>query len=687
MRTKTPSHVNTEKGVDPPLTPRNQGESTIHSDHLGHIYRSNPVLDNHEPPQLAHRAQKVNSTTILQLLQSRTPHTQNIIDTTFIDTTDNDVHELLHDNLISEFQPHDGTPHALRTGIIPGGSGEWRPPTPSTALPTQYCKIYDAVAKSNLTNVDGPRLRIPSQLCVPAWFSISTGHEADIFVLDGIQFGFSMEYLQRDIPHSQTTQNHPSAINYPKHVQDYIATELKHQALIGPFHIPPFNRFHISPLMTRPKTNSDNRRIIVDLSYPDGGVNKWVMKGFSQGEFIHHHLPTISQAVDAITELSHSDVYLSSIDISRAYRNFRSCPRDWPLLGIIYDQKIYLDTALPFGSRMSSYYMQKIAEFICRALANHGLKTLMYLDDLLIISDSQSQAHLQYDFALQLIQSLGLPVSVNKLVPPSKILVWLGICFDTTQKTISIPQNKLTEISVFLQSLTDKQAIPLKTAQKAVGFINHLSKCVEPARLFMSRILAEIRKAFPSNRIPISPQVKSDLNWFNNFLIQYNGVTLIKDTNINNIISADACTTGFGAYDSEKAYAFEISEKLQKLSSTQLECVNCLLAVRTFITIADAGSTSLLNCDNMPTIFAYAHGRAKDPVLAACSRAMWYHSEQCQVRMVYVHKPGVQMELADALSRYHLGDKYKQIVESHIQAKKLVRILPDYKMLDFSKFL
>ena len=48
-------------------------------------------------------------------------------------------------------------------------------------------------------------------------------------------------------------------------VRNYIKEELSHGAIIGPFDGRPHS-FHISPLMTRDKQDSDKKRTIMDLS-------------------------------------------------------------------------------------------------------------------------------------------------------------------------------------------------------------------------------------------------------------------------------------------------------------------------------------------------------------------------------------------------------------------------------------
>ena len=75
-------------------------------------------------------------------------------------------------------------------------------------------------------------------------------------------------------------------------------------------------------------------------------------------------------------------------------------------------------------------------------MASHGYKGLYnYIDDLIYIG-LPSEIQDSYQFLLQLLQNLGLDISVSKLVSPSTSVICLGILVDTIKKTISIPEQK-----------------------------------------------------------------------------------------------------------------------------------------------------------------------------------------------------------------------------------------------------
>ena len=79
-----------------------------------------------------------------------------------------------------------------------------------------------------------------------------------------VKFGFPLD-IDRDQPIFSEKINHKSALEHPSHVEKYIAEEIQHGAIMGPFNSPPFP-LHTSPFLTREKSNSKDRRIIVDLS-------------------------------------------------------------------------------------------------------------------------------------------------------------------------------------------------------------------------------------------------------------------------------------------------------------------------------------------------------------------------------------------------------------------------------------
>ena len=559
-------------------------------------------------------------------------------------------------------------------------------PFPHREMDPHTALIYDKVRSQGVPNYKGAKVPLPSPLKHEAWVRESTGHEQDHELMQGIKYGFPIQYTGGPLYGAQTKQNHPSAQAYKGHIDQYFEKECALRAIDGPFKDYPFTPWCIvSPLMTRPKSEEGKRRVIVDLSFPNGGVNAYIQHHMFNGEQARHSLPTITDLTNLLEKKQNQDTMLAVIDISRAYRHFQVFPLDWPLLVLVHDQQYYFDRSLPFGARTSAYVMQSVAQFIIRALDAKGIEGLMYLDDLILVSPT-AMAKDHYAQALELLESLGLAVAHNKLQPPNKCVTWLGIRVDLQLNEVSIPPAKLAEIQRGLEQASRQKSLTKKQLQRAIGQINHLSKVVPPARLFMARLL-EAMRGTRIEHIPVTKSMAADLSWFRRFLKEYNGKAIIPTNKESRQVWADACLEGAGATDGTYCYSYSFTRRLKNNHHiTHLEAINCLAAARTFTTKEDQGKIVIINCDNLPAVYAFKGGRAKDPVLNACARAFWYLAAGNQVSYQFNHVPGQYMDVPDALSRVMLSQEFKDKAARFVADMSLEYVDVTHKAFAFSSF-
>ena len=108
-------------------------------------------------------------------------------------------------------------------------------------------------------------------------------------------------------------------------------------------------------------------------------------------------------------------------------------------------------------------------------------------------------------------------MSWKKLHPPSTQAVCLGILFDTVNRTISIPPEKLQEIITICNNWDNKMTCTKANLQSLLGSLLYVSKCVKPARFFLNRMLQVLRYQVTSNIIKLTPEFFKDLHWFKIF--------------------------------------------------------------------------------------------------------------------------------------------------------------------------
>ena len=101
----------------------------------------------------------------------------------------------------------------------------------------------------------------------------------------------------------------------------YLQEELDNKAMLGPFKTPSINNLHVSPFMTRDKSSSINRRVIIDLSWPLGhSVNSGVGGDCYLGtEFVLTY-PSIDNITNEVLKLG-KGCEIFKIDISRVFRH------------------------------------------------------------------------------------------------------------------------------------------------------------------------------------------------------------------------------------------------------------------------------------------------------------------------------------------------------------------------------
>ena len=84
----------------------------------------------------------------------------------------------------------------------------------------------------------------------------------------------------------------------------YIQEEMSHDALLGLFEEPAFP-IHVSPFMSREKSGSDRRRVIIDLSWPKlSAVNDAVKENEYLGVEYTLTLPTLDHVLRAVKNLA-----------------------------------------------------------------------------------------------------------------------------------------------------------------------------------------------------------------------------------------------------------------------------------------------------------------------------------------------------------------------------------------------
>ena len=175
--------------------------------------------------------------------------------------------------------------------------------------------------------------------------------------------------------------------------------------------------------------------------------------------------------------------------MSWAYRQLRSRPLDWPLLGIAWGQNFYIDRAIPFGLRHGASACQRTTEAVAEIAAHDvGASPHAYVDDTSGAA-LPDEATVHYNYILHLMADLGLIPALNKCSPPSTQLMWIGVFFDTIAMSMAISAVKVAEAARLCAEFLSKVGVFHKYMERLMGKIFHAIKCCKGARRFTSRLL------------------------------------------------------------------------------------------------------------------------------------------------------------------------------------------------------
>jgi len=533
--------------------------------------------------------------------------------------------------------------------------------------PKEIVQIYQAVRKTGLPNFLKAKIPLPHGLNMQAWKeAFDCSNYRDTSLLDFLEFGFPVSF-DRQFRLQCERQNHQSANVNPSQVDKYLTTETTFGAMLGPLPTPLFEPWtQINPLMARPKKDTEDMRIIVDLSWPEGGsVNDGIDSDEYLGTRYKLAMPSVDQAVDRLRQLG-KGAFLHKRDLSRAYRQLRIDPLDWPLLGLEWKGGFYQDISVPFGLRVGAMMCQRTTDAVTHVMHHQGHFMLNYIDDILGIDSTLEGATNSFEALGEQLAKLGLQEAVGKAEPPNTCLTWLGIELDSEAMEMRIPTSKLMEIKVELEAWRGATHATRKQIQSLLGKLIHISRCVEHARLYLNRIIASLTGE-TQRVITLAEDFKLDVCWFDAFMSRFNGVSLIERRPLAayESVEVDSCLTGCGAIFGDSYYMEQFPPDMLALQLPIhcLEIFNIVVAMRMW---AHQWSGRLINiwCDNAASVLVLQSGKGRDERMLKCAREIWAWAALYSVSLVVHHRPGNEMTIADALSRSHLDPKFLRVVGS-----------------------
>ena len=499
---------------------------------------------------------------------------------------------------------------------------------------------------------------ITTPLRVPAWAAALANHPDQAYknyVLNGISSGFRIGFNYA-IALQSATRNMPSAEANPSPVQDYLSQEVAANRVIGPLHMDQSLHVHISRFGVIPKRHQPGKwRLILDLSHPLGSsVNDGISRDLCSLQFA-----SVDDAAGIVLAKG-AGARLAKIDIAKAYRNVPVHPSDRPLLGMQWQNQLFIDKSLPFGLRSAPKIFCALSDALEWILRQRGISSCVhYIDDFLTVGAGASE-ECQHNLGLitTLCEELGVPLASDKVEGPLTTITFLGIEIDTKRMELRLPQAKLDRLKDLIATWVERKAGKKRDILSLIGQLAHACKVVTPGRTFLRRLidLASSRSNL-DHWIRIDRPFKSDLFWWHIFLDKWNGTSLLythTDTPADIDLFTDASGSwGCGAVWSPHWFQAPWSSAWLEVNIATKELVPIVLAAAIWGR-QWAHKHVRVWSDNMAVVHVLHSRTSKDSVIMHLLRCLHFFTAQYDIKLKASHIVGVANVQADALSRNYL---------------------------------
>ena len=371
-------------------------------------------------------------------------------------------------------------------------------------------------------------------------------------------------------------------------------------------------------------------RLIHDCSRPSGkSVNDYNSADWQQ---------KFARIDDAANLMTHG-CFFAKVDLKHAYRSVKLSNRSQNVTGLSWElggRKVFMkDTRLPFGASLSPGIFHRLSQAVKRIMARKGFDLIIvYLDDFLIIAESEKVCAQALSTLIQLLRKLGFAIHWGKVVDPTQKITFLGVELNSIDMTLSLPPEKIESFRQELKSFLNRKRASKRQLQSLAGRLSWAASVVKGGQVFLRRIFNKIAMLrHGSHRAQLSAEVRQDISWWFQFIRTFNGRSSLLDsrpiecvfTGPIECVFTDASNEGAGgsfqgdwfyfnwALDWPEARTFHINEK---------EVVAVTLAAYRWAPLW-RDKKVIIYSDNSVTVSALNKGPCRNAMVMKCLRSLF----------------------------------------------------------------
>ncbi len=246
--------------------------------------------------------------------------------------------------------------------------------------------------------------------------------------------------------------------------------------------------------------------------------------------------------------------WFCSLDLKDAYFHIQIAPHHRRFLRFAFEGVAYQYTVLPFGLSLAPRTFTKCMDAALSPLRQMGIRILNYLDDWLILAQSEVELLSHRTLILSHLERLGLRVNFAKsALSPSQRISFLGTVLDSAHMRAVIAPERALAIQKLAATFKSDTARPLKVFQRMLGLMAAASPVLQLGLLRMRPLQCWLKPRVPHNawrhgrlHIRVNQACVTALTPWKNPRWMEKGVAMGL-VHTRKVVTTDASNTGWGA--------------------------------------------------------------------------------------------------------------------------------------------
>lgn len=363
----------------------------------------------------------------------------------------------------------------------------------------------------------------------------------------------------------------------------------------------------------------------------------------------------------AAAKLIGKDCFMASCDIKDAYFSVKIHDAHQKFLKFYWQDTLYQFTCLPQGLASAPRVFTKLLKPVLARLSSLGHTVVAYIDDLLIIAETESLCLQAIKDTCQVLEQCGFVLHGEPkcVLKPTHELEFLGFIINSSEQTVTLPVGKKERYIEACKQLLCSDTVSIRFFSQIIGMLISTFDAVQFGPLHYRHLEKDKIEALHFSHgnydasMIVSKLAKDELQWWvSNLPSAYN--RLIREGRTLELFT-DATILSWGAVcEGIPLSGFFTSHEQEQLNLNINACelLAVKLAIESLLNIF-RGCNVLVRSDNVTAVAYINHmGGTKSSVCNALAQKIWQTCIQADIWLSASHIPGHENVEADFQSRH-----------------------------------